>query len=286
MGPNHERTFGLPELIQLLGAGMAPHDEEHTYQIDRFGVDLIRYLIDTKGVWLTFMEDLSSRQIKGLTGYTSTEIEKQWLLKSGLRVWGLRGGKPLLPFPFTLPQLQEFNHRSGGFCTNQVIYPTEEKTQEAIVELATRSAGAAYLANALAPRLSLEIMSILRNDAAALSTLHATPPPNTAAVGGQSARSVKWRQALFELLPAIIHDTGKSDVTTVMKELKRRGGHWEISATSPPGVLRWKDDNGTPHDVIKKTVSTAISKMRAGSKGPAAAIKAPTQGERDSHMFP
>ena len=214
MGPTHERTFDLQDLIPLLGAEMAPHDEEHTYQIDRFGDDLIRYLIDEKGVWLTFIEDLSS-QIKELTGYASTEIEKQRLLKSGRRVWGLRGEKPLLPLPFTLPQLQEFNQRSGGLCTEQVIYPTPVETLKAVSRLKAQSLGAAELARALLwpPSLPMNIMSILRNDAA-------DSPADKAEVATEVRTREKAPARYARLLLEILDKLGV-DATKVTRE---RGG--------------------------------------------------------------
>ncbi len=278
MGSNQERTFSVQDLIQLLGASMASQDEDHDYEVDVFGEGLIRYLIREDGVWVSFAEGLSS-----LTGYPSIELEKQWMLKSGQRVWGLRGGKPLLPIPFTLPQLREFNKRAEGVCTNQIIYLGWSETLEAITRLAaTPSPGAADLARAVLfpPCLSQEIMSILRNDPAALPSQHLQPdsqeepnepteslealtilrsPGDELAAGRDDQRRprVAWMRALYALLPSIISEKGRS-VTTVVREMKKRGARYNILDKGKADELVWKDDQGTEQTTVKKTVSNAI----------------------------
>lgn len=78
---------------------------------------------------------------------------------------------------------------------------------------------------------------------------------------------VRWLQGLAHLLPMIESDGKKRDGTTVIRELKKRGKPWGIHELGPPESpdgLRWTDSLNTAHDVTKKTVQTAISRVRKG----------------------
>lgn len=265
------KTFDVEALISLLGAAMAPHDEEHTYEYDPFadepsGEPLVRYLIGSKGVYMSFMNDLSRREIEGLTGYASTEIEKLGTLKSGRRVWGLRSGKPLLPMPFTLLQLQKFNRRAGGACTTRIV--CGDDTQAAISDLATHSSDAALLARELLkPSL-----------AASSEPLNAEPTASQGAertpIDASPKRRAYWRAVLADQKNAIVGTNGRrASAREVIKYLKQLGDP-AIPNEGGPDRLVWRDDLGTAHEVTKKTVGNALALIR--KEGPSASKTCPT----------
>jgi hypothetical protein len=72
----------------------------------------------------------------------------------------------------------------------------------------------------------------------------------------------RWQVGLYNLLPEIIRDTGKRDVTTVLHELRKRGARFGISKEHGQNVyeLRWMDGADITHDVQKITLSNTITK--------------------------
>lgn len=62
------------------------------------------------------------------------------------------------------------------------------------------------------------------------------------------------------MLPDIIRNKGSREVTVVLRELKARGAAYKILDTGGIDELQWRDEQGTTHTVLKKTVSNEVSR--------------------------
>lgn len=145
-----QKTYNVEALLAILSDhAIAAHEEAYTWHVDSDpGAEpLVRYLIDENGVWLSFLDGLTEREVKGLTGYETSQLKKLGLTQSGERVWGLKDGSALLPLPFTLAQLQQFEENSGGMCAERIW--CGEETDALIESLAERNPDAAEIARAL-----------------------------------------------------------------------------------------------------------------------------------------
>jgi hypothetical protein len=112
---------------------------------------LIRYVVNTEGFWLQANDQLGSNhpplsfhEFEGMTGFTKDELEPGKLEGMGYR-WGLPGGKPILPLPFTAKQFLEFANRLGDVARGVMPLNTDDAAQF-VTELAQRNPDAAELA--------------------------------------------------------------------------------------------------------------------------------------------
>lgn len=147
-----QKYYGVDVLLALFGAyAIAPQTEPYRWRVNflDFGDaddDLFAYLIDDKGAWLSFQDGLSESELR-MTGYSSWELKKREVTSSGVCIWGLQNGAPLLPIPFTLAQLLEFEERAGRTLTAR--HQCGDEIELHIQELMKRNPNAAEIVRAL-----------------------------------------------------------------------------------------------------------------------------------------
>lgn len=131
--------YGLKELRDLLRLTAAPHAEDHDFEHDRYGDRLVVYLIAGDGVRLSVADDLSWREIEGLTGYSDSTLQKTaQMTKAGVRIWSRPNGVVLLPFPFTIQQAVQFDKEAGGVIAECLDFGDD--TDKVIAGLPAKSA--------------------------------------------------------------------------------------------------------------------------------------------------
>lgn len=151
-----EKTYDMDTLLVLFkNASLAPQLHKHKWQVAyensaNPGDDLFAYLLGDDGVWLSFSDRLADFEVQALTGYAISELEKRELTSSGVRVWGLRGDKPLLPIPFTLVQVLAFDEHTCSTLSERHQYVDD--TELHIQELHECSPDAAEVVRALVLR--------------------------------------------------------------------------------------------------------------------------------------
>lgn len=96
---------------------------------------LIRYIVDSEGFWLQVNDEygsnnspLSFHEFEGMTCFTQDDLEHSQLEGQGYR-WGLLGGKPILPLPFTAGQFLEFDNITGGAGRGSFPLSVEDLTK-------------------------------------------------------------------------------------------------------------------------------------------------------------
>lgn len=110
----------------------------------------IRWIADSAGVWLQVDDNygnqgpLSMREVEGMSSFNPDELEVSHVDGVGYR-YGLPGGKPILPFPFTAVQLFEFDQRQGGLVRGN-FYIRAEEAEAQLTKLEQTDPEAAELA--------------------------------------------------------------------------------------------------------------------------------------------
>lgn len=111
---------------------------------------MIRWVGDYEGFWLQVNdsygtgETLSAHGILGMSGFDCDDLQGKKLDGAGY-VYGLPGGKPILPLPFTALQLFEFDKQIGGLVQNCFLSGAEEAEAQ-LTELERSNPDAAELA--------------------------------------------------------------------------------------------------------------------------------------------
>jgi hypothetical protein len=101
------------------------------------GGEHVLYLADDKGLWLRVPDEHDeAMDFEAVTGFRHIELDRK--NAGGIYIYALKGGAPLLPFPFTAAQLVELDRRTGGVFS-EGIYCGDE-TDELIAELPPKSA--------------------------------------------------------------------------------------------------------------------------------------------------
>ena len=101
------------------------------------GGDHVLYLADDKGLWLRVPDERDdAMDFEAVTGFRHGELERK--KAGGIYIYALKGGAPLLLFPFTAAQLVELDRRTAGVFS-EGIYCGDE-TDELIAELPPKSA--------------------------------------------------------------------------------------------------------------------------------------------------
>ena len=111
---------------------------------------LIRWIANSAGVWLQVDDNygnqgpLSMREVEGMSRFNPDELEVSHVDGVGY-CYGLPGGKPILPFPFTAEQLFEFDQRQDGLVRGN-FYSGAEEAEAQLTELEQTNPEVAELA--------------------------------------------------------------------------------------------------------------------------------------------
>lgn len=139
------KTYGLKAIRALLP--MAREAPPLLASYDPFGDGteswIVRYIVDSIGFWLQVNDQygcggvnkspLSIREIEGMTGLNQDDLEATSLDGVGAR-WGLPGGAPLLPLPFTAKQFLDFDARCNGLFSGAMERPVWQPLPESELE--------------------------------------------------------------------------------------------------------------------------------------------------------
>lgn len=106
----------------------------------------VLYLADEAGLWMRVpAEHSEALDFEAVTGFRLEELTLKVL--HGVSVYALKGGMPLLSFPFTALELRAFDDRVGGVFSERISCGGE--TSELISDLAQHSPRAASLAHVM-----------------------------------------------------------------------------------------------------------------------------------------
>ena len=106
----------------------------------------VLYLADEAGLWMRVpAEHSEALDFEAVTGFRLEELTLN--LRHGISVYALKGGLPLLSFPFTGSEMKAFDDRVGGVFSERILCGLD--TGERISDLAQQNPKAASLANAM-----------------------------------------------------------------------------------------------------------------------------------------
>jgi len=111
------KTYTLKNLWSLL-----PFKSEEgplLATLDLYGDGLVKYAVTQDGIWLVSQsKSFSTHEYESLTGAHPTDRVLKQIDGAEGYFYGMQGGLPLLPFPFTARQFKEFDERAGGIFSS------------------------------------------------------------------------------------------------------------------------------------------------------------------------
>lgn len=142
------KTYGLKAIRALIP--MAAEASPLLASYTPFGDDaepwIARYIVGSKGFWLQKNDRYghgygnqpppSTGEVEAMTGLNPDDLEAISLDGVGY-CWGLPGGSPLLPLPFTAKQFIDFDTRSGKLFSGAMERPVWQPLPESECENAT-----------------------------------------------------------------------------------------------------------------------------------------------------
>ena len=138
-------NYDLSDLQPLLPFAATDDGAPFPWQADAGG-GYVLYLADDKGLWLRVPGERDEAfDFEAITGLHPKELERKKV--AGIYIYTLKGGAPLLPFPFTAAQLVELDERTGGVFSERICCGDE--TRALIAEIAQFSPKSAELARAV-----------------------------------------------------------------------------------------------------------------------------------------
>ncbi len=185
---------------------------------------LIRWVVDSVGFWLQVNDNyvhaqpLSTDEFQGISGFHPADLEFKSLEGVGF-VYGLPGGKPILPLPFTAMQLIEFDKQIGGLVRD-CFYIDEKEADEQLIQLEQANPDAAELARI--------IFSGVMSEQGAT-----TPIPAPFLTGSASGGDKAWKGTARTRAHELIKRDREKDLypsqvnlaDEIAKELRRDGVH-------------------------------------------------------------
>jgi hypothetical protein len=91
--------------------------------------EFVKYVFDSRGMWLVISSELSDGQIEQFTDYSPDELTFHKLDDYGEYLWGLADGQPLLPVPCTANELlaQAGRDRLDIIARIQIVGPENKR---------------------------------------------------------------------------------------------------------------------------------------------------------------
>ena len=241
------------------------------------GIDpwIVRWIADSAGLWLQVNDHygiggpLSIHQIK-MSGFNVDDLECSYLDGIGYS-YGLPGGKPILPFPFTAMQLFRFDRQLGGLVRDYFHIGADEAETE-LTELEQTNPDAAELARIIfsgvmpedlaTPSVAQVVALVLPNDHEAESAESEPDAALRPAVAVEMGRPVgsEVRKAESEAQAAPSPAPAPAPAPAVTKSLPNgvvaeKVGPWPLTTNEVANcfagfrewdVKRWKRELGSP----------------------------------------
>lgn len=138
-------NYDLSDLQPLLPFAATDDGAPFPWQADAGG-GYVLYLADDKGLWLRVPgERDDAMDFEAVTRFRQSELERK--KAGGIYIYTLKGGAPLLPFPFTAAQLVELDERTDRVFSERIRCGDE--TRALIAEIAQLYPKSAELARAV-----------------------------------------------------------------------------------------------------------------------------------------
>jgi len=194
-----EKQFDLDALWHLVGLkpGPAPIDAvlDDSIKVEE---RIVTYIVVGEGIWLLAepLDACQEDEFEAMTGFHQSNLRK--LQKHGLAeyVYGMRDGSPLMPIPFTVRQLLDFNDRT--MLVSERIARGEDTLAWIEEDLRSKNSDAAELARAILGIEETQQPAALDSTMLAYPDAPKAPPDDAGSPDNGTAK--RWDDAALESL--------------------------------------------------------------------------------------